>query len=62
MAIAQEELFAPICVLMRAPSLSAAISMANSTPYALGASVFGSDENDIERVVREVKGGDGGCE
>ena len=57
MSIAREELFAPICILMRAPSLSAAISIANSTPYALGSSVFGSDKADLERCVNELQAG-----
>ena len=57
MRIAQEELFAPICVLMHASSLDEAISIANSTPYALGASVFGSSSKDLERVTREVRAG-----
>lgn len=57
MAIAQEELFAPICVLMRAPDLASAISIANSTPYALGSSVFGENKSDIEKVVKEIKAG-----
>ena len=41
MRVAQTELFAPIFLLMRANSVSEAISIANSTEYALGASVFG---------------------
>ncbi|KAL9578479.1 MAG: hypothetical protein Q9212_005688, partial [Teloschistes hypoglaucus] len=38
MAIAQDELFAPICLLMRASTTAHAIELANSTSYALGAS------------------------
>ena len=57
MRIAQEELFAPICVLMRTSSLDDAITMANSTSYALGASVFGTNSKDLERVTREVSAG-----
>ena len=57
MRIAQEELFAPICVVMRASSLDEAIDMANSTPYALGASVFGTKPRDLERVTQEIKAG-----
>ena len=57
MRIAQEELFAPICVVMRASSLDEAIDMANSTPYALGASVFGTKPRDLERVTRDIKAG-----
>lgn len=57
MKIAQEELFAPVFTLMRADSVSHAISIANSTMYALGASVYGSSTADLERVVREVHAG-----
>ena len=57
MRIAQEELFAPICVLMRADSVINAIEIANSTSYALGASVFGRSKKDLDAVVRGVKAG-----
>lgn len=57
MSIAQEEAFAPICVLMRADSVDHAIEIANSTRYALGASVFGTGKADVEKVVKGVKAG-----
>ncbi|MCJ1476153.1 Meiotic Sister-Chromatid recombination aldehyde dehydrogenase [Lambiella insularis] len=57
MRIAQEECFAPICLLFRAESVSSAISLANSTEYALGASVFGSSNKDIDIIVSRVKAG-----
>ncbi|KAF2190439.1 aldehyde dehydrogenase [Zopfia rhizophila CBS 207.26] len=57
MRIAQTELFAPIFLLMRAESVSDCISIANSTSYALGASVYGSKRADLESVVREVQAG-----
>ena len=57
MPIAQTELFAPIVLLMRADSLTHAIEIANSTPYALGASVFGHHHADTARCVREIKAG-----
>ena len=57
MLIAQEELFAPICVLMRALSVQDAVTIANSTPFALGASVFGTSQRDLNAVVRGVKAG-----
>lgn len=57
MAIAREELFAPICLVMRATNVDEAISIANSTPYALGASVFGSKKRDLERCVSEMQAG-----
>ncbi|KAK0507168.1 hypothetical protein JMJ35_010206 [Cladonia borealis] len=57
MRIANEELFAPICVLMPATSVTHAIEIANSTLYALGASVFGTNASAIQRVTNEVKAG-----
>ena len=57
MRIAQEELFAPICLLMRASSVSDALEIANSTSYALGASVFGTSKRELEAVVSGVKAG-----
>jgi acyl-CoA reductase-like NAD-dependent aldehyde dehydrogenase len=57
MAIAQTELFAPVFMLMRAESVDDAIEIANSTIYALGASVYGSSTHDLERVVSEVHAG-----
>jgi acyl-CoA reductase-like NAD-dependent aldehyde dehydrogenase len=57
MTIAQTELFAPVCLLMRAESLDDAISMANGTEYGLGASVFGSSSSDLYRVTNELNVG-----
>jgi acyl-CoA reductase-like NAD-dependent aldehyde dehydrogenase len=57
MAIAQTELFAPVFLMMRANDLSHAIALANSSPYALGASVYGAHKPSLERVVREVHAG-----
>ncbi len=57
MHIAREELFAPICVLMSVSSVDEAIITANSTPYALGASVFGSSTADLQRITSELKAG-----
>ncbi|PCG88484.1 Aldehyde/histidinol dehydrogenase [Penicillium occitanis (nom. inval.)] len=57
MRIAQVELFAPVMVIMRASSVSNAIEIANSTPYALGASVFGHNSRDVETCVRDIKAG-----
>ncbi|KAL8931461.1 MAG: hypothetical protein Q9216_007195, partial [Gyalolechia sp. 2 TL-2023] len=58
MPIAQTELFAPVCLLMPASSPADAVAIANSTPYALGASVFGSPSDpDLETCVREIRAG-----
>lgn len=57
MCIAQEELFAPIFLVMRAESVADAISIANSTGYALGASVFGHNTADVQACVRGIEAG-----
>ena len=57
MAIANEELFAPIALVMRADSVAHAVHLANGTGYALGASVFGSRAADLEAVTRGVRAG-----
>lgn len=57
MEISQVELFAPVFVMMRANSVSDAISIANSTQYALGASVFGFRQRDVEACVSGIKAG-----
>jgi acyl-CoA reductase-like NAD-dependent aldehyde dehydrogenase len=57
MKIAQTELFAPVCVVMKAESVDDAIAIANSTDYALGSSVFGKNRHNLARVAREVKAG-----
>ncbi|KAI9697432.1 MAG: Meiotic Sister-Chromatid recombination aldehyde dehydrogenase [Candelina mexicana] len=57
MRIAQEEVFAPIFVLMRASDVDDAIRIANSTEYGLGASVFGTSKRDLEKVVKCLKVG-----
>lgn len=50
MRIAQEEVFAPICVLMSASSVTSVISMANSTKYGLGCSIFGPTASSAART------------
>ena len=62
MRIAQEELFAPVCVVMRADSVKDAIRVANSSSYGLGCSVFGPTSTSaaraqLDRVAREVESG-----
>lgn len=57
MEIAQTELFAPIFLMMRASNLDDAIRLANSSPYSLGASVYGAHKPSLERMVREIHAG-----
>lgn len=62
MRIAQEECFAPICVVMKATSVDNAIAIANSTAFGLGCSVFGPSSSAVgqaalDKVVRESLSG-----
>ncbi|ROT37553.1 succinate-semialdehyde dehydrogenase [Sodiomyces alkalinus F11] len=53
MAIAQEECFGPLMVLMRVPSNEPAdvLAYANSSDFGLGASIFGGDSDPCLRAV-----------
>lgn len=62
MRIAQEELFAPVCVLMRAEHPEQAVAVANGTIYGLGCSVFGPTGSSAARaqldwVAKQIKSG-----
>lgn len=57
MRVAREELFAPVFVMMRATTVDDALRIANETPYGLGASVFGSDSQELEKVVAGLRVG-----
>lgn len=59
MAIANEELFAPIFLIMPFPTsqLDAAITIANSTRYGLGSSIFGATLSDCQYVADKLKAG-----
>ena len=62
MRIAQEELFAPVCVLMKANSVSEAVTIANGTSYGLGSNVFGPTSSaaarrNLELVTRDLRAG-----
>ncbi|KAI9809322.1 MAG: hypothetical protein M1825_002613 [Sarcosagium campestre] len=57
MSIAREEVFAPICLVMKAINVDDAIRIANSVDYGLGASVFGTSAKDLDRFVAASKTG-----
>ncbi|KAK4043744.1 Aldehyde/histidinol dehydrogenase [Parachaetomium inaequale] len=60
MAIANEECFAPVMVVMRAPSADAdsILAVANAPHFGLGSSVFGADSDPrIPLIVRGIKAG-----
>ncbi|KAF8626227.1 hypothetical protein AX15_004914 [Amanita polypyramis BW_CC] len=57
MEIAQQELFAPIALLMPYETVEEAIEIANGTKYGLGASVFGPDQDLCLKVAKELECG-----
>lgn len=57
MKIAQNEVFGPILTVMKAEDTNDAISIANSTEFGLGASVFGNNWNELNKVTNELNSG-----
>ncbi len=57
MAIAQEEVFGPVLVMIPFDTEEEAIAMANDTPYGLDAYVSTGDEARALRVVRRLRAG-----
>ncbi len=53
---ATEDAFAPVAFLLEAADADAAVALANESPYALGASVFGASK-EAARVARRLRAG-----
>ncbi|KAF3901589.1 hypothetical protein ABW21_db0203681 [Orbilia brochopaga] len=57
MRIANDEVFGPVCLLMKAQDVDHAIQIANSTEYGLGGAVFGKNKAHLNRVANEMNCG-----
>ncbi|BGP20001.1 hypothetical protein JCM10213_006779 [Rhodosporidiobolus nylandii] len=54
MAIAQQEIFAPVMTVLKYNTLEEAVNVANGTRYGLGASVFGRDKKQCRRIMERL--------
>lgn len=57
MAIAQQEIFAPVMTVLQYDTLDEAVELANGTRYGLGASVFGKNKKDCRYVMNRLECG-----
>ena len=57
MAAYHEEIFGPVALLFRAETEEEALTLANDTPFGLGASVFATDRARAARVARKIEAG-----
>ena len=57
MAIAQEETFGPVAMVLQVPDLDAAIEAANATTFGLGSSVWTDDDDEMARCIDGIEAG-----
>ncbi|MCQ8185410.1 NAD-dependent succinate-semialdehyde dehydrogenase [Parvularcula maris] len=53
----RDEIFAPVALLFRVPSLDAAIELANDSAFGLGSAIFTKDRAEVDHAVRRLEAG-----
>ena len=57
MAIAQEEIFGPVLVMIKYSTIDEAVEIANDTPYGLAAGVWAGDKDKATAIARRIRAG-----
>ncbi len=57
MAVAKEEIFGPVALVLRVSDLDAAVEAANATTFGLGSSVWTEDQDEVRRCVEGLEAG-----
>ncbi len=57
MRIHREEAFGPVATLYRVNSLDEAIATANDTPFGLSSNAWTRDEDEQQRLIRDIEAG-----